>query len=108
VIPSPDARRGGGLRQVVTGSRAGAGLATAAQRAAAWIALRRRRPAPSLSYLAGLTAVRVGSAAVAGAVLLFRLLTWFLPIPLGLGARLLRRRGVGRIRQPAAPAGAPA
>lgn len=54
-----------------------------------------------LSYVAGLTAVGVGGTAAAGAVLLFRLLTWFLPIPLGLGSWLLWRRGVGRVRQPA-------
>lgn len=60
-----------------------------------------------LSYVAGLTAVGVGPGGAAGAVLLFRLLTWFLPIPLGLAAWLLWRRGLGRVRAPA-PAGAPA
>ncbi|WP_157943900.1 lysylphosphatidylglycerol synthase transmembrane domain-containing protein [Blastococcus atacamensis] len=50
-----------------------------------------------LSYVAGLTAVGVASTGAAGAVLLFRLLTWFLPIPLGLGAWLLWRRGAGRV-----------
>ena len=49
-----------------------------------------------LSYVAGLTAVGVGPAAAAGAVLLFRFLTWFLPIPLGAAAWLLWRRGVGQ------------
>lgn len=61
-----------------------------------------------LSYVAGLTAVGVGPGAAAGAVLLFRLLTWFLPIPLGLGAWLLWRRGVGQVRAPGAPVGATA
>ncbi|SOC49589.1 conserved hypothetical protein [Blastococcus aggregatus] len=55
-----------------------------------------------LSYVAGLTAVGVGAAAAGGAVLLFRLLTWFLPVPLGLGAWLLWRRGAGQDREPAA------
>ncbi|HEX2072355.1 MAG TPA: YbhN family protein [Geodermatophilus sp.] len=49
-----------------------------------------------LSYVAGLTAVGVASAAAAGTVLVFRFLTWFLPIPLGVVAWLLWRRGVGR------------
>ena len=53
-----------------------------------------------LSYVAGLAAVGVGPAAAAGAVLLFRFLTWFLPIPLGATAWLLWRRGVGRARPP--------
>jgi uncharacterized membrane protein YbhN (UPF0104 family) len=61
-----------------------------------------------LSYVAGLTAVGVDSGAAAAAVLLFRFLTWFLPIPLGLGAWLLWRRGAGQIREPAAPAWAAA
>jgi putative heme transporter len=52
-----------------------------------------------LSYVAGLTAVGVGPAAAAGAVLLFRFLTWFLPIPLGAAAWLLWRRGVGHARR---------
>jgi uncharacterized membrane protein YbhN (UPF0104 family) len=51
-----------------------------------------------LSYVAGLTAVGVGAGAATGAVLVFRLLTWFLPIPLGAVAWLLWRRGVGRDR----------
>jgi uncharacterized protein (TIRG00374 family) len=50
-----------------------------------------------LSYVAGLTAVGVGADAAAGAVLLFRFLTWFVPIPLGAGAWLLWRRGAGRV-----------
>jgi uncharacterized membrane protein YbhN (UPF0104 family) len=49
-----------------------------------------------LSYVAGLAAVGVDPAAAAGAVLLFRFLTWFLPIPLGAAAWLLWRRGVGQ------------
>jgi putative heme transporter len=49
-----------------------------------------------LSYVAGLTAVGVGAGPAAGAVLLFRFLTWFVPIPLGITAWLLWRRGVGR------------
>ena len=49
-----------------------------------------------LSYVAGLSAVGVAPVAAAAAVLLFRFLTWFLPIPLGAGAWLLWRRGVGR------------
>ncbi|SFE86022.1 lysylphosphatidylglycerol synthase transmembrane domain-containing protein [Blastococcus tunisiensis] len=61
-----------------------------------------------LSYVAGLTAVGVGPGAAAGAVLLFRLLTWFLPIPLGLAAWLLWRRGVGRVGEPVVPVGAAA
>jgi uncharacterized protein (TIRG00374 family) len=61
-----------------------------------------------LSYVAGLTAVGVDSGAAAAAVLLFRFLTWFLPIPLGLGAWLLWRRGAGQVREPAAPAWAAA
>jgi uncharacterized membrane protein YbhN (UPF0104 family) len=58
-----------------------------------------------LSYVAGLAAVGVDPAAAAGAVLLFRFLTWFLPIPLGAAAWLLWRRGVGHA--PAAPAPEP-
>ncbi len=54
-----------------------------------------------LSYVAGLTAVGVGAGAAAGAVLLFRLLTWFLPIPLGLCTWVLWRRGVGQVPVPA-------
>lgn len=49
-----------------------------------------------LSYVAGLTAVGVGADAAAGAVLLFRFLTWFVPIPLGVAAWLLWRRGAGQ------------
>jgi uncharacterized protein (TIRG00374 family) len=61
-----------------------------------------------LSYVAGLTAVGVGAGAAAGAVLLFRLLTWFLPIPLGLCAWLVWRRGIGQVpaREPS-PAAVP-
>jgi uncharacterized membrane protein YbhN (UPF0104 family) len=57
-----------------------------------------------LSYVAGLTAVGVGPAAAAGTVLLFRFLTWFVPIPLGAVAWVLWRRGAGQPRQ---PSGAP-
>lgn len=49
-----------------------------------------------LSYVAGLTAVGVAPAAAAGAVLVFRFLTWFLPIPIGAACWLLWRRGAGR------------
>jgi uncharacterized membrane protein YbhN (UPF0104 family) len=58
-----------------------------------------------LSYVAGLTAVGVGGAGAAAAVLLFRLLTWFLPVPLGLGAWLLWRSGVGRVSPAGTTAG---
>jgi uncharacterized protein (TIRG00374 family) len=61
-----------------------------------------------LSYVAGLSAVGVGASEAAGAVLLFRFLTWFLPIPLGAGAWLLWRRGAGRPTSPAERAGAAA
>jgi putative heme transporter len=61
-----------------------------------------------LSYVAGLTAAGVGPGAAAAAVLLFRMLTWFAPIPLGLGAWLLWRRGVGRVTSTAEPARAAA
>ncbi len=49
-----------------------------------------------LSYVAGLTAVGVGATGAAAAVLVFRLLTWFLPIPCGVAAWLAWRHGVGR------------
>jgi putative heme transporter len=48
-----------------------------------------------LSYVAGLTAAGVPATTATGAVLLFRFLTWFLPIPVGLGTWLLWRRGAG-------------
>ncbi|SDX31455.1 conserved hypothetical protein [Geodermatophilus africanus] len=51
-----------------------------------------------LSYVAGLTAVGVDPAAAAGAVLLFRFLTWFLPIPTGIVTWLLWRHGAGQDR----------
>jgi len=57
-----------------------------------------------LSSVAGLTAVGVDPASAAGTVLLFRFLTWFLPIPTGIAAWLLWRHGVGHDR--GAPAGA--
>lgn len=50
-----------------------------------------------LSYVAGLTAVGVTPAAAAGTVLLFRFLTWFLPIPIGLLCWLWWRRGAGHM-----------
>jgi len=49
-----------------------------------------------LSYVAGLTAVGVSATGAAAAVLVFRLLTWFLPIPCGLVAWIAWRRGAGR------------
>ncbi|MFQ1002377.1 lysylphosphatidylglycerol synthase transmembrane domain-containing protein [Modestobacter sp. SSW1-42] len=55
-----------------------------------------------LSYVAGLTAVGVGAATATGAVLLFRFLTWFVPIPAGVVAWALWRRGVGRRPAPTA------
>jgi uncharacterized membrane protein YbhN (UPF0104 family) len=51
-----------------------------------------------LSYVAGLTAVGVDPSAAAGTVLLFRFLTWFLPIPTGVVTWLLWRSGVGQVR----------
>ncbi|MCZ2812055.1 MULTISPECIES: lysylphosphatidylglycerol synthase transmembrane domain-containing protein [unclassified Modestobacter] len=54
-----------------------------------------------LSYVAGLTTVGVGAAAATGAVLIFRFLTWFLPIPSGVVAWVLWRRGLGRLPDPA-------
>lgn len=56
-----------------------------------------------LSYVAGLTAVGFGAAGAAAAVFLFRVLTWFVPIPLGLAAWLAWRRGVGRVAAPTEP-----
>jgi uncharacterized membrane protein YbhN (UPF0104 family) len=56
-----------------------------------------------LSYVAGLTAVGVPAAAAAGAVLLFRFLTWFLPIPVGAACWLLWRRSAPGRRRPGAP-----
>jgi putative heme transporter len=49
-----------------------------------------------LSYVAGLTAAGMAATTATGAVLLFRFLTWFLPVPVGLGTWLLWRRGAGR------------
>ncbi|MGY2002693.1 lysylphosphatidylglycerol synthase transmembrane domain-containing protein [Blastococcus sp. SYSU DS1024] len=49
-----------------------------------------------LSYVAGLTAIGVSATGAAAAVLVFRLLTWFLPIPCGLVAWIAWRRGAGR------------
>jgi putative heme transporter len=58
-----------------------------------------------LSYVAGLSAAGIGAATAAGAVLLFRFLTWFLPIPLGAASWLAWRQGLGRVapaaREPA-------
>lgn len=48
-----------------------------------------------LSYAAGLTAVGVAGTAATAVVLLFRFLTWFLPIPVGAACWLLYRRGAG-------------
>jgi uncharacterized protein (TIRG00374 family) len=45
-----------------------------------------------LSYVAGLTAIGVDGSAATAVVLLFRFLTWFLPIPLGALSWLLFRR----------------
>jgi putative heme transporter len=45
-----------------------------------------------LSYVAGLSAVGMDAAAAGAAVLVFRFLTWFLPIPCGAVAWLLWRR----------------
>jgi putative heme transporter len=49
-----------------------------------------------LSYVAGLTALGMDAAAATGAVLVFRALTWFLPIPLGVAAWLLWRADMAR------------
>jgi putative heme transporter len=49
-----------------------------------------------LSYVAGLTALGMDAAAATGAVLVFRALTWFLPIPLGVAAWLLWRADMMR------------
>jgi uncharacterized protein (TIRG00374 family) len=49
-----------------------------------------------LSYVAGLVAVGVPGPAAAGAVLLFRALTWLLAIPVGGVCLVLWRRGVDR------------
>jgi uncharacterized protein (TIRG00374 family) len=57
-----------------------------------------------LSYVTGLTAVGVAAGGAAAAVLLFRFLTWFVPIPIGLAAWLSWRRGVGRVNATAEPA----
>lgn len=53
-----------------------------------------------LSYVAGLTAVGMQPDVAAAAVLLFRFLTWFLPIPLGAACWLLWSRGAGRAAAP--------
>jgi uncharacterized membrane protein YbhN (UPF0104 family) len=50
-----------------------------------------------LSYVAGLTAVGVPADAAAATVLVFRFLTWFLPILLGMACWLLWRRGAGQL-----------
>ncbi|MGY1605019.1 lysylphosphatidylglycerol synthase domain-containing protein [Geodermatophilus sp. SYSU D00815] len=60
-----------------------------------------------LSYVAGLTAVGVDGSAATAVVLLFRFLTWFLPIPGGALAWAVYRRGAGadhpaHAREPAA------
>jgi uncharacterized protein (TIRG00374 family) len=53
-----------------------------------------------LSYVAGLTAIGVDPDAAAGVVLVFRFLTWFLPIVVGMGCWLLWRRGAGQVAPP--------
>jgi uncharacterized protein (TIRG00374 family) len=60
-----------------------------------------------LSYVAGLTAVGVDPTEAADAVLLFRFLTWFLPIPTGVVAWLLWRHGMGQGDPAAAVAAGP-
>jgi putative heme transporter len=55
-----------------------------------------------LSYVAGLTAAGMTAAAAGAAVLVFRFLTWFLPIPCGVAAWLLWRRATGARRPEAA------
>ncbi|WP_158545912.1 YbhN family protein [Blastococcus sp. TF02A-30] len=49
-----------------------------------------------LSYVAGLTAIGVAPATAAGAVLVFRALTWFLTIPLGVLSWMVWRRWLAR------------
>lgn len=46
-----------------------------------------------LSYVAGLTAIGVDGSAATATVLLFRFLTWFLPVPVGALCWVLIRRG---------------
>jgi uncharacterized protein (TIRG00374 family) len=48
-----------------------------------------------LSYVAGLTAVGMAAPSAGAAVLVFRFLTWFLPIPCGAVALVLWRRWAG-------------
>ena len=48
------------------------------------------------SYVAGLGAVGVAAAPAAAAALLFRFLTWFVPVPVGAGCWWAWRRGVSR------------
>ncbi|MGY1753377.1 lysylphosphatidylglycerol synthase transmembrane domain-containing protein [Blastococcus sp. SYSU D01042] len=50
------------------------------------------------SYVAGLTTVGMSATSAAAAVLVFRLLTWFVPIPCGSIAWLAWRHGAGRTR----------
>lgn len=50
-----------------------------------------------VTYVAGLTAVGMQPDVAAAAVLLFRFLTWFLPIPLGVAAWLMWSHGAGRV-----------
>ena len=56
-----------------------------------------------LSYVAGLTAVGMVATTAGAAVLVFRFLTWFLPIPCGAVAWLLWRRAAGSHRSPRVP-----
>jgi putative heme transporter len=53
-----------------------------------------------LSYVAGLSAVGMNPSAAGAAVLVFRFLTWFLPIPCGALAWLLWRRTAARAGAP--------
>ena len=64
----------------------------------------RRLGVAELSHVAGMTAAGVGPGAAAAAVLFLRVLAWFVPIPLGLGAWPPWRRGVGRVTTSADPA----
>lgn len=54
-----------------------------------------------LSYVAGLAAVGMTATSATAAVLVFRLVTWFLPIPCGVIAWTAWRRGAGQTRPPA-------
>jgi uncharacterized protein (TIRG00374 family) len=58
-----------------------------------------------LSYVGGLTAVGMNASAAGAAVLVFRFLTWFLPLPCGAAAWLVWQRTASSPR-PGAPTGA--